>query len=218
MITVNRVYVTKHSKNKVDFTGNIPSSETNENVKTIDLEKNTCTPITAKISTGNTTVAFTNNVNNKNLPKSIIQAGSYSSSTFTAGGSNVTYTLELIGNTIKLHGTVKYVSANAEVNLAAGNHVILRIAKSNITDDDQLPSGTICKVTNKSKAGGYNTADKTAFESDGSLVAAFLLSDATSMALTEPREIMIAWESEGENLVWTRYILDCSDVVLGAQA
>ena len=219
MITINRVYVTKHSKNKVDFTGNVPSAEDNANVKTIDLEKNTCTPITSKLSTGNTTLAFTNNVNNKDFPKSIIEAGSYSSSTFTKGGSNVTYNLEVIGNTIKISGTVKYVSANAEVNLAAGNHVILRIAKSNITDDDQLPTDdVICKVTNKSKAGGYNTAGKSAFEADGSLVAAFLLSDLTSMPLSEPREIIIAWEKKDGNLVWTRYILDCSEATLGAQA
>ena len=219
MITINRVYVTKHSKNKIDFTGHVPSSEDNANVKTIDLEKNTCSPITAELSTGNTTLKFTNNVNNKNMPKSIIKAGTYSSSTFTEGGSDVTYHMETIGNTVKITGTVKYVSANAEVSLPAGNHVILRIAKSNITDDDYLPTDdVICKVTHTGKDGGYNVAGKSAFESDGSLIVAVLLNDPTSMDLTEPREVMIAWEKKDNKLVWTRYILDFSGATLGAQA
>ena len=216
MITINRVIVSNN--NKVDFSGNVPSPAENANVKVVDLEKNVPTPVTNTISTGNTTVRFSNIANQHQKPIVKVTAGTYTTA-FAEGGSDVTYKLERVGNLIKVTGTIKYVSANANVSLAAGNHVILDFKHPNITSTSALPSGTIVKVTHTELAGNYNTATKDAFETDGSLVVAVNLATAASLPLSEPREVKIAWTTDkAGNLVWERYILDFSGATLGANA
>lgn len=214
MISVNRVIVSQ-GKNKVDYTGNIPAPASNDNINVVDLEKNVPTPITNEISTGNTTVRYTNQVNKPQKPFVTVKAGTYTTA-FSEGGSDVTYTLERIGNKIKVLGTIKYVNANASVGLAAGNHVILDFKHPNIASKSALPSGTICKVTHTELVGNYNTATKDAFEADGSLVVAFNVSTAASLSLSEPREVKVAWIADGEDLVWETYIVDFSEAKLGA--
>ena len=217
MVTINRVIVSK-GNNKVDFSGNVPSPAENANVKEIDLEKNTPTPVTNTISTGNTTVWFSNVADKHQKPTVTVTAGTYTTA-FSKGGSDVTYNLERIGNVIKITGTIKYVSANANVSLAAGNHVILDFKHPNISSTSALPSGTIVKVTHTELSGNYNTATKDAFESDGSLVIAVNLATAASLPLSEPREVKVAWTADKDgNLIWERYILDFSGATLGANA
>ena len=219
MISINRIVVTKHGNNKVDFTSETPNAETNSNIKVIDLEKNEITPaFYTKRSTGNTTLAYTNQVNGV-APQTKVEAGTYANSTFTKGGSDVTYTLEREGNLIHVIGPIKYVSANAEVSLSAGNHVILRFAREDIpTSGSVLPAGTIAKVTNTTDPSGYLTATKTDFETDNSLVVACNVSTSVSYDLSVPREVRIAWTTDGTNLVWTKYLIDFSKATLSPAA
>ena len=214
MISLNRVIVSR-GNNKIDFTGNVPSPADNNNIKVIDLEKNSVTPVTNELSMGNTTLRYTNIKNKQTKPFVTVKAGTYADSTFSEGGSDVTYKLERIGNKIKVTGTIKYVDANAAVGLAAGNHVILDFKHPNITKS-ALPSGDIVKVTHTELAGNYNVATKDAFETDGSLVVAVNLATAKSLPLSEPREVIIAWTKEGNNLIWEHYLLDFSEAELGA--
>ena len=215
MISLNRVIVSR-GNNKIDFTGNVPSPADNNNVKVVDLEKNTATPVINELSLGNTTLRYTNIKNKQTKPFVVVKAGTYTTA-FSEGGSDVTYKLERIGNKIKVTGTIKYVDANANVGLAAGNHVILDFKHPNIANTSALPSDNpIVKVTHTEIEGNYNTAARDAFETDGSLVVAVNLSTAKSLPLSEPREVIIAWTKEGDNLVWEHYLLDFSEAKLGA--
>ena len=218
MITINRVIVNR-GNNKIDYTGNVPNPAENENINVIDLEKNVPTPITNELSTGNTTIKFTNIKNTPQKIKVKVVAGTYTTA-FSAGGENVTYTLSRTGNLIKVLGTIKYLDANAAVGLTAGNHVILDFKRPGIDAKTDLPSdATIVKVTHTGKTGGYNTAGRNDFETDGSLVVAVNLTDATSMDKSVPREVKIAWEKDNAgNLIWETYILDFSEATLGTAA
>lgn len=64
-----------------------------------------------------------------------------------------------------------------------------------------MPSGTIVKTTNTEATGGYNTATKDAFESDGSLIAIFAPTAATKDAYN--REVKIKWETGGSFKTYT---------------
>ena len=97
-------------------------------------------------------------------------AGSYNSGTgvWTDGA---TYTLtQEASNNIKATGTIPYEEADAVLGLPAGNRFSVRLVNSAISSQSDLPSGTIVKVSNPEASGGFNTYDKTAFETDGSLI------------------------------------------------
>lgn len=64
-----------------------------------------------------------------------------------------------------------------------------------------MPSGTIVKTTNTEAAGGYNTATKGAFETDGSLIAIFAPTSASKDAYN--REVKIKWKTGGKFVTYT---------------
>ena len=126
--------------------------------------------------------------------------GSYNASTGTwTKGADYSLT-ETNRNTYRVTGEIPYGEADA-IFPTAGNRFAVRIANKNITSKSQLPSGTICKTTNKEVASGYNTATKAAFEDDGSLIAIFAPTAATKDAYN--REVKIEWEGDGVFVTYT---------------
>ena len=93
-------------------------------------------------------------------------------------------------------------------DLRYSRRIEVKLNKDGITSTSALPSGNIVKVTNTDIAGGYNIADKSAFETDGSLI---VYSKIAEGSLDNIREVMIAWSEAGE---FTRYTFDLSRCTL----
>ena len=134
-------------------------------------------------------------------------AGSYNSGTgvWTDGGTTYTLT-QKTGNNVKVNGTLPYEEADAILGLDAGNRFSVKIKNNNIISQADLPSGNIVKVSNPSASGGYNIYDKTAFETDGSLII------VTNVAQGDTKVIVkITWNTGVE----TTYTYDVSGVIFG---
>lgn len=98
-------------------------------------------------------------------PVSII-TGTVSSGTFTAGLKSY-FVVPTGPASYAIKGIIPYVS-DTEAGLTAGNRLTLKIKNANITAQSDLPTGTIVKTY--SSDGTVREYDKTAFETDGSLI------------------------------------------------
>lgn len=129
-------------------------------------------------------------------PSTEITLGTYNptNSTFTANGENSAYTLTQDGNTLILKGQIPYSESILGVN--AGNIVAIKFKPTeSITPDDE----TSIKTTNSQdeSANGWNTYDKTALETDGSLIW------VTSVSKEEDVQIKIKWNKDFEEQTFT---------------
>lgn len=118
-----------------------------------------------------------------------------------------TFNIAREGNHFIVTGTLPY-KAGDSIFPQAGNRFAVKLNKDGITSTSDLPSGNIVKVTNTDIEGGYNIADKTAFETDGSLI---VYAKIASDSLSREREVMIAW-SEADK--FTKYTFDLSRCTL----
>lgn len=98
----------------------------------------------------------------------------------------------------------------------AGPALVFKLANPTILDAAQLPAGKICKITNTGVPSGYNEYDKSAFESDGSLVVVFAVNFNTK-ANNAPIEVKVAWTKVDGELVWTNYVIELGDVKFGKE-
>lgn len=136
-------------------------------------------------------------------------AGDYNSATETWTDGNVDFSLtQQPNNKVKVDGTLPYKIADTILGLPSGNRFSVKIKNNNITSQADLPSGIIARVTNTGVASGYNTYDKSAFESDGSLIVVLDIKNKNI-----PIEVKITWTAGIE----TTYNYDLKDVSLEEQ-
>ena len=177
----------------VDFTKPQTVSSQIDCIFTLDEIRKRCgiyTVETYNKRTGETTKVSSGTVVSTITPSVLAEAGSYdlSTSTFTAGNS---YSLTADGNNVyEVVGAIPYEEADAALGLPAGNRFIVRIKNSAIASRDSLPEGTIIQVTNTSAQGGYNSYDKSAAESDGSVVSIVNVSGVKDI------EVKIKWDTD----------------------
>lgn len=98
-------------------------------------------------------------------PVSII-TGTVSSGTFTAGLKSY-FVVPTGPASYTIKGTIPYVN-DTEAGLTAGNRLTFKIKNADITSTDDLPTGKI--VRTYSSDGTVREYDKTAFETDGSVI------------------------------------------------
>lgn len=122
-----------------------------------------------------------------------------------------TYNVARDGNSFVVTGEIPYGEADS-IFPTAGNRFAVKINKDGITSKTQLPNGTIVKTTHTEKEGGYNTGTKSDFETDGSLIAIFEITDETLSAYD--REVLIKWVSGG---TFTTYTFDLSRATLAEE-
>lgn len=112
------------------------------------------------------------------------------------------------GNNIKVNGTLPYENADAILGLDAGNRFSVKLKNNNILSSASLPSGIIAKVSNINAEGGFNTYDKSAFETDGSLISIVNVTNKNN-----PLIIKVTWTTGVE----TTYMYDFTSVTLASE-
>lgn len=128
--------------------------------------------------------------------KTDIQLGTYSGNTFTQV-TDADYALEVNGTNLKLTGDIPYSASVAGVE--AGNIVAIRfVPETELTADDE----TSIKTTNRQKESGWNEYDKTALESDGSIVW------VTSVSKENSVQIKIKWNKDTPETTYTLTVAD----------
>lgn len=131
-----------------------------------------------------------------------LEVGSYNSTTGTWTKGGVDYAVRTEGSTAIVTGTIPLADADAVLGLAAGNRVALRFVNSAVTAQAALPDGRIVKALRSN--GTWNEYDKTAFETDGSLIHVMNV-NAIRVAV-----IKITWVAGVE----TTYVVDTSGAIL----
>ncbi|MBR0189028.1 MAG: hypothetical protein IJQ23_01425 [Clostridia bacterium] len=134
-------------------------------------------------------------------------AGSYSSNTFTEGGTN--YDTVVDKKTIYVTGTVPKGTVDAAFGYGAGqgNFVTFKIKGEATSSPSVLPDGNIVTVANPGVYDTPHTYTKAAFEDDGTLIACIKVQSNNSKPT-----ITVKWRADEEAITYT---LDVSGAVLG---
>lgn len=140
---------------------------------------------------------------------SIVAGVCTSDGVFTEGS---TFAFAQDGDKFVVNGFIPY--RDKDSFSVAGTAIVFKITNPNILDAAQLPAGKICKITNTELPSGFNEYDKSAFESDGSLVVVFAVNYNT-WASRKVIEVKVAWTKEDNELVWTNYTIVLGDVKFG---
>lgn len=136
-----------------------------------------------------------------------VRAGTYDAATGTWTAS-APYSVNYNSATKKyvVTGTIPYGPADAMFP-TAGYRFAVKVKNSEITAQSQLPNGIICMASN-TRGGGYFEYTKSAFETDGSLIA---VCDPDVGTLATNREIKIKWD---EDTGFSVYTFDLSGATL----
>lgn len=143
-------------------------------------------------------------------PVDTVKAGTYSVAT-GIWTDNADYVVTDNGDgTYGVTGLIPYGRADSMFPFA-GYRFAVKISRSTITSRDDLPDGTIVKITVGSEV---TQATKSNFEEDGSLI---YIAAPTQETLTTPRVVQIAWSIEGSTVQesdFTSYTFDLSEAEL----
>lgn len=135
-----------------------------------------------------------------NIPETTITLGQYNagSQTFTPTTTSSQYSLTVNGNTLTLKGTIPYSSG--VLGIQDGNIIAIKFKPTQELTPDE---STSIKTTNKQSTDGWNTYDKSALETDGSLIW------VTSVNKTNNVQIKIKWNKDFDEATYT-LIVDSS--------